>query len=178
MSVAFIPKSLANEITNLPVLSIYAAAHPETAVTSPSGSTASPKTNHWVLYLAISKTESIRLDPSPGSDDKMTLIVTKKDYLLSANAVKSIQLYTVKNLTVGNIIDHLRSSKYDQYRFNAGGQGCRYWIYSVINLLRSAQYLVDESQVEEAKLALKFVWGKYGKVKDEEQVGIVAGTFV
>lgn len=177
MSIAFIPKSLANQVANLPVLCIYASAHPPTAVAGPSGSATTQKTNHWVLYLAVSQTESLRLDPSPGSDNKMTLIVSKKTYLYSNNAVKTVQLYSVENLTVGNIIEYLRSSKYIQYQFSTGGQGCRYWIDSVIVLLWTARYSTDDSQVEEARAALQVVWDAHGKAGDVEQTGIIAGTF-
>ena len=177
MSVAFIPKSLANQIDLFPILCIYASAHPPTSVPDAEGSPARPKTNHWVLYLAISQTESLRLDPSPGADNNMTLIVSRKNYLYSNNAVKTIQLDAVANLTVGNVIEYLQSSNYLQYQFSTGGQGCRYWIYSVISLLQSVAYIVGDSQVEDATAALQLVWDAHGKVRDEEQSDIIAGTF-
>lgn len=177
MSVAFIPKSLANQVENIHVLSIYAAALDPTVIFNSSGSTTGQKTNHWVLYFAISETESIRLDPSPGSDNKLALVVNQKNCLSLVNVVKTFQLYTAKNITVGNIIEHLRSSNYIQYQFSAGGQGCRYWIDSVLVLLRTARYIPDESEVDKARAALQVVWDDTGKAGDGEQAGILAGTF-
>jgi len=176
MSIAFIPKSLSNQVANLPILSIYASAHPPTPVAGPSGSTTNQKTNHWVLYLAISQTESLRLDPSPGSDNTMTLIISKKSYLYSNNAVKTVQLTCVENLTVGNVVEYLRSSNYIKYRFSTSGQGCRYWVNSVISLFSPA-YITVGSQVQEARDALQVVWDTHGKASDIEQTGIVAGAF-
>jgi hypothetical protein len=96
MSIAYIPKSLANQIFNLPVLCIYASAFPQKAIAPTSGSSTNGKTNHWVLHLAISQTESIRLDPSPDGQYNLILIVTKKRYLVSRNAIKTLQLHTAE----------------------------------------------------------------------------------
>jgi len=73
VSVAFIPKSLANQIANLPVLGVDACAYPPTAA-----STIGRKTNHWVLFLAISGTES----PSPAK--------SSTNHLFSHDAVKNL----------------------------------------------------------------------------------------
>jgi hypothetical protein len=127
--------------------------------------------------LAISQTESLQLDPSPGSDNKLTLIVSKMNSLYSDDAVKTVGLDSVENLTVGNIFEYLRSSNHIQYQFSTGGQGCRYWIDSVLGLLWTAGYCTDESQVEEARAALQVVWDGHGKAGAEEQTGIIAGTF-
>jgi hypothetical protein len=178
MSMAFIPQSLANQIANLPILCIYASAQPPTSVLDPSGSPAgSKKTNHWVLHLVTSQTESLQIDPSPGSDSKITIIVSMVEKSIRHDAVKVIRLHTVPDLTVGNIIEYLRASNYIQYQFSTGGQGCRYWICSAISLLRSVGYLVDDSQVEDARATLQLTWDTHGRVRDEEQSGIIAGTF-
>jgi hypothetical protein len=119
-----------------------------TAVAAPSGSTVNPKTNHWVLYLAISQAESIQLDPSPDGQNKLIIIVTRKQRLVSEN-VKVIQLSPVEDLTVGNVLEYLITSKHTQFQFSNGGQGCRYWVYSVIALFHLAGYVVEDSQVVE-----------------------------
>lgn len=97
--------------------------------------------------------------------------------LYSDDAVKTVGLDSVENLTVGNIFEYLRSSNHIQYQFSTGGQGCRYWIDSVLGLLWTAGYCTDESQVEEARAALQVVWDGHGKAGAEEQTGIIAGTF-
>lgn len=66
------------------------------------------------------------LTRSPGSDNKLTLIVSKMNSLHSDDSVKTVGLDSVENLTVGNIFEYLRSSNHIQYQFSTGGQGCRY----------------------------------------------------
>lgn len=176
MSIAFIPKSLANEIAYLSVLYIYICAEPPTAI-DPSGSSAIEKTNHWVLHLAISPTEAIQLDPSPNSENTMTLIVSRKDNVCAHNAIQAVRLDCVEDLTAGAIVEYLRSKKYIQYEFSSTGQGCRYWLSSLLTLLCVATYVVDSFQVAEAAMALKIVWDEHGKARDEEQTGVVAGKF-
>ena len=127
--------------------------------------------------MVISEAESIRLDPSLDTDYNLILIVSRKNYLHTNNAVKIIQLNVNADLTVGKFIEYLQSSNYIQYQFTTGGQGCRYWIYSVISLMRSAAYILDDSRVEDATAALQLVWDETGKVRDDEQSGMIAGTF-
>lgn len=80
------------------------------------------------------------------------------------------------SLTVGNIFEYIHSSKSDQYQFITGGQGYRLWICSAISLWHSAAYVVDDSQVEDATAAMQFVWDKHGKLREEDQTGIIPGT--
>jgi len=93
-TIRYIPSSLASQVASSKILCIYASAHPATGVGAP-GAAGNPKTNHWVLYCAISQAASLRIDPSPsGPNLSIVLIITKKDYLISDNAVKSFQLVT------------------------------------------------------------------------------------
>ncbi|KAI9659661.1 MAG: hypothetical protein M1829_006569 [Trizodia sp. TS-e1964] len=112
------------------------------------------ETNHWVLHLAFSQTESIQIDPSPDLNGRMTLVVSRTGYLVSNNALKTVQLTTLANLKVGNVIEYLLTTGYDRYTFTTGGQGCRYWIYSTITQFRSEGYLVDDAKVTAATDAL------------------------
>ena len=89
MSVAFIPKSLANQIANLPVLGIDACA-----------SVGKPVPGYFFYGYFPD-----RIDPSPDSDNKMTLIIYKTNRLFSHDAVKTLQLNSVENLTVGDVIE-------------------------------------------------------------------------
>lgn len=176
MPIQFIPQSLWDQISELPVRCIYALGF-NASLVDPRAGSKGPKTNHWVLHLAISETEAIRLDPSPDGKGQLVLIVSRKGYVISRNAIKTVQLNTAEKLTVGNVLNYLGSSNYTSYQFSESGQGCRYWIYSVAHLFLTGKYLINEKQVQALNAMLQVVWNERGKVKDEEQSGIVPGKF-
>lgn len=120
----YLPPSLVSTLAILPVLRITAAAHAADNMSN------CQKTNHWVLQLIISQTESIRLDFSPNdtSIGAANLIIRKLEDLVSSNMVKTCDLTVRKGLTVESILDCLLSEHKDRYRFTAGGQGCRFWV--------------------------------------------------
>lgn len=176
-TIRYIPSSLASQVVSSKILCIYASAHPATGVGAP-GAAGNPKTNHWVLYCAISQAASLRIDPSPsGPNLSIVLIITKKDYLISDNAVKSLQLVT-SNLTVQQFIDLIVAKNYDKYQFSAGGQGCRYWLYSVIKLLETEGHIPTKSEMTAATEALGTVWAPGGNpASAAEQTPMTKGTF-
>ncbi len=54
--------------------------------------------------------------------------------------------------------------------------GCRYWVYCVLNLLKSKE-LID-SAIDDALAGLQQVWGAGGVLAPAaDQSGIVEGTF-
>lgn len=137
-------------------------------------------TNHWVIYFAVSPTQSIRIDPSPtGANNSLDLIVTTKNYAYTENAVKNASFTPAPGLTVGQVIDHIVNSRYDKYQFSAGGQGCRYWVYSIAALLRSAGYITSDAEVAAATRTLETVLNNRGeRVADGQQTGMAQGTFL
>ncbi|KFX86063.1 hypothetical protein V490_09248 [Pseudogymnoascus sp. VKM F-3557] len=182
MPLAFIPKSLASNSRSSPVTAIYLCAYAPNAVSGPprSGSSISgTMTNHWVMYFAASPTQSIRCDPSPtGPGNSLDLIVTSKNYDYTINAAKIMRLTPADNLTIGHVFDHITNSKYDKYTFSAGGQGCRFWIYSVVALLRSAGYITGNTEVNACTEALQVVWTLRGEpAPASQQTGMAKGTF-
>lgn len=112
-TITYIPPSVSSTLATLPVLSIKAAAH------TPDNVSNGKKTNHWVLYLKISQTESVRLDISPTSaiTGAGCLIVSKLGYVVSSNAVKTCDLAVRGGLTVKSILDCLQSEHKDRFRF-------------------------------------------------------------
>lgn len=121
-------------------------------------------TNHWVMYLAASSTRSICLDSSPaGPENSLGFIITSKDHAYPMNVVKAMHLTPEADLTVGHVFDYIINSKYDKYTFSAGGQGCRFWIYPVVALLRSAKVITDDSsEVDDSTKALRVAWSLEG----------------
>ncbi|KFY94189.1 hypothetical protein V500_03379 [Pseudogymnoascus sp. VKM F-4518 (FW-2643)] len=145
-----IHKSLANTSRSSPVTDIYICADEPNAVSGPPepGSTISgPMTNHWVMYF-VGSTELFCFDPSPsGPGNSLNLIISNKSYAAGIfGAVKVVRLTPSINLTIGQIYDHITDSKFVNYNFRPGGQGCRFWIYSVVASLRLVGYITDSSE--------------------------------
>ncbi|RDL33154.1 Uncharacterized protein BP5553_08593 [Venustampulla echinocandica] len=182
MPLIYIPKPLANTAPSQVITAIYFCAYAPTGVSGPAESSPSSSaklTNHWVIYFAISSTHSIRFDPSPtGQNSSLDLIITSKHYAFTENAAKVSHLTPAAGLTVGQVIDHIVNSKYDQYQFSFSGQGCRYWVYSIATLLRSAGYLTSDAEVDAAARTLQVVWTTRGEpVADVQQTGMTQGIF-
>ena len=172
-TISYIPPSLSSTLATLPLLGIQTAAH------HPDDTLNGKKTNHWVLYLQISETKSVRLDISPTGDstEAACLIVRKLDYVVSSNAVKICGLTVREALSVQSSIDCLESEHKERYRFTSG-QGCRFCVDSVLALLQQRQITTVESQTQTARAALQKVWGGEGELlPDEFQSSIEQGTF-
>ncbi|KZF24946.1 hypothetical protein L228DRAFT_58852 [Xylona heveae TC161] len=177
-TVRYIPPSIAAGAANKSIICIYACAYSATPVSGPGSSTSGTQTNHWVLFCCVNQRDSYRIDPSPsGPNLTITPIITFKGYPYTANASKICQLDT-SSLTVGSFIALLERSTYDKYQFDAGGQGCRYWIYSVVNLLQSQGHIQNSSQTQAAINALGIVWGdNHQPLPTSQQTGITPGRF-
>lgn len=75
-------------------------------------------------------------------------------------------------------MDLLTERTYDKYQFTEGGQGCRYWVYSVLQLLKTQGRTRDAAEVEAATRALQLVWDNNGvELPQEQQTAIEQGRF-
>lgn len=130
------------------------------------------------MYLARNDSKSIRFDPSPtGPDNSLDLIISD-NCVHTDDAVKTIRISVAADMTVGNIRDHIIGSGYDTYIFSPGGQGCRFWLCTVVASLRAAGYTIDNTEVEASTTALEAVWDDRGsQIPAAQQVGITKGTF-
>lgn len=178
-TIQYIPPSLSSSVSNLPISSIFACAHPPNQTGAPGTSASSQMTNHWVLHCVLNPNESLRIDPSPsGLNFSLVLIISKKTYAYSHNAVKTVQVPT-PGLTLAKLLAHVTGHKYDKYQFASGGQGCRFWVSKVIELLRSGGYIQTGAECQTALNALNVVWGP-GSVPlaSAQQSPVVAGRFL
>ncbi|OBT62457.1 hypothetical protein VE03_08609 [Pseudogymnoascus sp. 23342-1-I1] len=166
MPFAFTPKSLVSSSRSATVTDIYICADEPNAVSdSPKLEPiiSSPMTNHWVMYFVASSTKLLCFNPSPsGPGNSLDLIVSNKSYVDIFSAVKVVRLTPSAKLTIGLVYDHITNSKYDNYTFSPGGQGCRFWIYTVVASLRSAGYITNSSEVNASTEALGVVWTACG----------------
>lgn len=166
MPFAFIPKSLANTSRSAPITDVYICADEPNSISGPlefGSAITGPMTNHWVMYFVSSSTESFRFDPSPsGPGNSLDLIVSKKSHADIFSAVKVARLALSSNLTIGHVYDRITISKFDNYTFSPGGQGCRFWIYTVVASLHSIGYITNSSEVTVSAKALEDVWTIHG----------------
>jgi hypothetical protein len=135
-------------------------------------------TNHWTISCCISSEMSICLNAQP-SGLRMTLLLMleTQQCAYSNQAVKAVQLQT-QNLTVNRIINEVMEAGRDRYQFTPAGNGCRYWISGLIDLLMHNAYLLDQQQVEDATKALTQVWNPDGAlVPPKEQTPMSQGQF-
>lgn len=135
------------------------------------------KKNHWYVSLATSENESIRLYPGVSQNGLLDLLVEDQKQA-EGDKVKNIRLSAMDGLKSSQIIRLLQKNKHENYKFDQNFQGLRHWIITALALLFSVGYLVNESEVEDAKAAVKTVWkGQDEAVKEEEQSEMVIGTF-
>jgi hypothetical protein len=119
--------------------------------------------------------ESIQLDPIVSMDDILLLEISRQP---DRDVVKCVDLPISEGLFVENVINLLHQHKHDYYRFTPEGRGVRHWMKTTVALLFSVGYVVDESKVQEAKMALEKVWDSQDqRVASEEQSQMEIGTF-
>ena len=191
-TVHYIPKSLASTLTNEPITRIYACA----LTPGPTAANSPFLTNHWVLHCLFADAHrSIRIDPSAsGAGNTLALIITLMPTASAADSVRTLQLNTSSSsssssspspsstssstsaaaagdLTFSTLTNLLTATQYNQYRFTATGQGCRNWIYSVVNVSNSQGCLSNQgNQVQELQTALKSVRVAEGQIANDEQL--------
>jgi hypothetical protein len=95
------------------------------------------------------------------------------------DSIKTVRLSSVKeDATAGDVIECLRREGHDYYRFDGDGQGGRHWMITTLAVLRARGLLVDDVEVEDAKKAIRTVWGSDGKeIVEGERSEVVIGTF-
>ena len=168
-TIAYIPSSLSSKLEDFNILSIRTVA--QDPFDLPDGK----QTNHTVLYLKTTSNEYNCLDMNPQDiEDNGCLITSKNDSV--SGAVKTVDLAVSAGTTAKAILDHVLIAGMDRYKFTQGGQGCRYWVDSVLVLLQKHQII--ESEIHTARNALNQVWGQGGKlVPGAKQSAHVYGTF-
>lgn len=135
------------------------------------------KKNHWYMNLATSQKGSIRLYPGVDQNGLIDLLVDTHQQIQGED-MKHIRLSVEDGLKLPQVIELLQKNKHENYQFDQNFQGLRHWIITTLALLFSVGYLVNESEVENAKAAIKTVWeGQDEPVKEEEQSEMVIGTF-
>lgn len=139
--------------------------------------------NHWRLFFAISEKESISLDMvKHGADNpKGNLGVLGRNYPVSNTGVLRIPMIHAPDLTVATVLDLLEKAGMLRYQYTPAGEGCRYWIQSVVGLLKDNRLLCDaDKRFPQFDECIDFLWrpGPYvGSQPVGTQKGIEQGTW-
>lgn len=109
-TISYIPPSLSSSLTDS-ITTIKAAAHPPDNISS----TSEKKTNHWVLYLPTSHNTLARLDLSPSGPGAAPacLLVSRLNYTILTNVMKTCDITVRAGTTVKTIVDTIESANYD-----------------------------------------------------------------
>lgn len=168
----------------MPVKSLRVCAYAATFIDPPNESAEEPRrggmTNHWVLVWTLSTGGLVYFDPSPSGPNMSLVLLASHRHSDLDGIVKTMPLeFEPESVTVGAILQVLKSSRFDAYQFTESGQGCRYWLYHVLELLRSEDILSNDAQVSTVKAALKLVWGEDGHpVPVQAQTDMQRGKFL
>lgn len=135
-------------------LCAYAANQPTEAPTHRS------PTNHWVCFLELATDGSVKVDMTPGGGNDwlggIIMLESKPDKKTSSN-IKTMAFESLQSPTVATIMSLITKNNRDKYTFTRDGEGCRFWIYTLISDLEKAG-LVAEGSAVEASNTLSYYW--------------------
>ncbi|KAG6122847.1 hypothetical protein E4U13_001118 [Claviceps humidiphila] len=100
----------------------------------------SPPVNHWVVFLEISASHSVRMDMAIdylAEDDYLRgqIDISTKKYKFTRNAIHRLSFPTKGSPKIEDIINLINSNGLHRYRFASGNEGCRFWVYTLISYL-------------------------------------------
>ncbi|GAB7352159.1 hypothetical protein MBLNU459_g2644t1 [Dothideomycetes sp. NU459] len=183
--IAFNPASLGERAAMIPVQHIYLAAlAPEPACATGRSrkptSSAAALSNRWVLHFSQTNRTSIRLDPKPSGKGaaQISIAFTELDDGIPADIVKTYDLPILTGMTLATVLEILDKGRFDRYRFDASGHGCRYWIWSMVGFLKENGFVASALPHDGARASLQQVWLEDGKLANEDQqTHLVPGEF-
>ncbi|KAJ5181287.1 hypothetical protein N7491_000840 [Penicillium cf. griseofulvum] len=152
-AVRFIRSTEKETILNSNVLLLYAVG----------GETLSEGGNHWCLYLDIGLGQSVCIDITPSYNvpgvkipggSKAFMLISILPSLSFVSAKKSVGMQVRAGAKVKDFVDLLIQKNRHRYKFNAQGQGCRYWTDDQITLFQKSGLIVNSSQILEAREAI------------------------
>ncbi|KLO14769.1 hypothetical protein SCHPADRAFT_299208 [Schizopora paradoxa] len=119
---------------------------------------------HWKIYLVLDGEKSVLFDLTPGGGaDGMTgtLIVDSEPYPSRDSAASSDTSITGSSssrtdyfpispsksviFTGAQVLETLRDSRRDKYRYDSTGSGCRFWCTTVVGDLERASFIPQGS---------------------------------
>ena len=107
-------------------------------------------TNHWTMFLELDREKSVKVDITPTyANGEMTglILLESKDYTMTNKAVKSLTFSLKDELHVKDVIEIIMRNGRDRYIFTDKGEGCRFWVCTVIKDLEMAGAISKGSAV-------------------------------
>lgn len=107
-------------------------------------------TNHWTMFLELDREKSVKVDMTPTyTDGELTglILLESKDCVMTNKSVKSITFSPKDELRVKNVMEVIMSNGRDRYIFTDEGEGCRFWVCTVIKDLEAAEEISKGSAV-------------------------------
>ncbi|KAJ6618816.1 hypothetical protein B0H10DRAFT_2028121 [Mycena sp. CBHHK59/15] len=100
--------------------------------------------NHWRIFFVLDGNRSISLDmvKESATNTGGTLGVVGRNYSLTDHRV-IFAGFSTNGITVRTVLDFLEEHGYLRYRYAANGEGCRFWVKTVINALRQSGRLTE-----------------------------------
>ena len=96
----------------------------------------------------------------------------------SMPSVKSYSMEAAK-LTVNGLLEIIEAKGFNRYQFAADGQGSRYWMKRLIEVLNYNEHIEQPSEATAIVSRLEKTWDEKGKeIKDRRASGIVKGRFL
>ncbi|KAK2735610.1 hypothetical protein FQN55_002194 [Onygenales sp. PD_40] len=132
--------------------------------------------NHASIFLLTGDEMSVRLNMTKAAptDTMGTYTQERCLYDTSRTSLHDMDLPAVQGFTVQHVIHLINEKGRHKYRLAPSGVGCRFWVKTVIEDLKSAGYIDPVSAVQVCN-GLQY---NYSRDREPEFEAIVPGTFV
>ena len=100
------------------------------------------------------------MDMIPGDgDDGLTgtILIESKSYEATNKSMKSVSLTPIHEFTIQQAIEMILNQGLDRYNFTEDEEGCRFWIYTLIQDFAKEGWIAEECR-EQVKEVLSFYW--------------------
>ncbi|KAG6274079.1 hypothetical protein E4U47_001658 [Claviceps purpurea] len=143
--------------------------------TDNTGNEQRPPVNHWILFLEITSSRSVRVDMSPmGFGDKFLqgqILVSSKKDAYTNNAIHRLSFPTKGKPVVKDIVDLINNKGLQEYTFTPEMIGCRYWVYKVV-LHLEGEGVLDSGSADQTWRAIPYYYmDPSGRVELEVKKG-------
>lgn len=137
-------------------------------------------TNHWVLHLTQSRQRSIRLDAQRSHEDvsHIGLVFKEMNEGIPADIVQTYDIALSAGMTLATVIEIMEKGRFNRYRFDVSGHGCRYWAWCLVGFMKENGFVTSKLFYDGARVSLQQVWLEGGQLASEEQqTHLVPGHF-
>ncbi|CAK7266252.1 hypothetical protein SEPCBS57363_001997 [Sporothrix epigloea] len=110
-----------------------------------------PPTNHWAVFLELSKDRSVRVDMMPGyglDGRRGKVDLSTKEYAFTKNSIQRLTFEPRGHPNVEVFIKSIGSLGLQRYNFTKDCEGCRFWCYQFIKCLEGISILEPGSAAQ------------------------------